>query len=51
MTPDGLHVMVQANISHLFYRHAYRDGGGLQVLEDAGVVTVQYTRWKDAWRD
>ena len=44
-------LMVQANVSHLFYRDAYRDGSGLKALEDAGVVTVQYTRWKDAWRD
>ncbi len=44
-------LMVQANVSHVFYRDAYRDGSGLKALKDAGVVTVQYTRWKDAWRD
>jgi dCMP deaminase len=44
-------LMVQAKVTHVFYRETYRDDGGLGVLERAGVVTVQYTRWKDAWRD
>ncbi len=43
-------LMVQAKVSHLFYRNAYRDPAGLEVLERAGVATVQYTRWQDAWR-
>lgn len=43
-------LMVQAKVSHLFYRGAYRDPAGLDVLERAGVVTVHYTRWRDAWR-
>jgi len=44
-------LMVQAHVSHVFYRAPYRDAAGLDVLEGAGVVTVQYTRWKDRWRD
>jgi dCMP deaminase len=44
-------LMVQAKVSHLFYREAYRDAAGLEVLERAGVVTVHYTRWREAWRD
>jgi dCMP deaminase len=44
-------LMVQAKVSHLYYRHPYRDAAGLEVLERAGVVTVHYTRWRDAWRD
>jgi dCMP deaminase len=43
-------LMVQAKVSHVFFREAYRDPAGLEVLERAGVVTVHYTRWKDAWR-
>jgi len=43
-------LMVQAHVSHLFYRTAYRDASGLEVLDQAGVVTVHYTRWKDHWR-
>ena len=44
-------LMVQAKVSHLFYREAYRDASGLEVLERAGVVTVHYIRWRGAWRD
>ncbi|HSG48055.1 MAG TPA: deaminase, partial [Longimicrobiales bacterium] len=44
-------LMVQAKVTHVFYREVYRDDGGLGVLEQAGVVIVHYTRWKDAWRD
>jgi dCMP deaminase len=43
-------LMVQAKVSHLFYRNAYRDPAGLEVLERAGVPTVQYVRWQEAWR-
>ncbi len=44
-------LMVQAHISHVFFREAYRDPAGVRTLEQAGVVAVHYTRWKDAWRD
>ena len=40
-------LMVQAWVSHVFYREAYRDPAGLQVLEAAGVEIVHYTRWRD----
>jgi dCMP deaminase len=43
-------LMVQARISHVFYRKAYRDASGLAVLEAAGVAGVHYTRWQDEWR-
>ena len=44
-------LMIQAQVSHLFFREAYRVADGLEVLARAGVVTVHYTRWRDAWRD
>lgn len=44
-------LMVQANVSHVFYRKAYRVPTGLDVLEQAGVTVVRYTRWQDRWRD
>ena len=44
-------LMIQAKVTHVFYREAYRDAGGIGVLEQGGVVTVCYTRWKDAWRE
>lgn len=43
-------LMIQARVSHLFYREAYRDPAGLDVLERGGVATVKYDRWKEAWR-
>jgi dCMP deaminase len=43
-------LMIQANVGYLFYREAYRDPAGLEVLSRGGVVTVLYTRWKDSWR-
>ena len=44
-------LMVQANVSHVFYRERYRVSTGLEVLERGGVVTVHYTRWEAAWRE
>ena len=43
-------LMVQANITHLYFREAYRDRSGLEVLEEAGIQAVRYDRWVDAWR-
>ena len=43
-------LMVQANVSHLFYRSAYRDLSGLKVLDKAGVISVHCTRWQREWR-
>jgi dCMP deaminase len=44
-------LMIQAHVSHLFYRTPYRDASGLEVLDRAGIVTVHYVRWKDHWRE
>lgn len=44
-------LIVQAGVSHVFYRHRYRLPTGLEVLERGGVVAVHYTRWQDSWRD
>ena len=43
-------LMVQAEVSHLYYRERYRDAAGLQVLRDAGIRAIQYDKWKDHWR-
>ena len=43
-------LMVQAHVSHVFYRERYRVAAGLDVLERGGVAAVHYTRWKNAWR-
>jgi dCMP deaminase len=43
-------LMVQAQVSHLYYRAAYRDPSGLDVLRRAGIATIHYARWRDRWR-
>jgi dCMP deaminase len=43
-------LMVQANVSHFFYREAYRDPAGLDVLRQAGMTVVHYQKWRDTWR-
>jgi dCMP deaminase len=44
-------LMVQARVSHLYYRVPYRNRDGLEVLERGGIVAVQYDRWRQDWRD
>ncbi|MDC0160347.1 deaminase [Gemmatimonadales bacterium] len=44
-------LIIQANISHVFFRERYRDPAGLDILETAGVVAVHYTRWENTWRE
>jgi len=43
-------LMVQANVSWVYYREAYRDPAGLDVLRAAGVTPIHYTRWEKRWR-
>jgi dCMP deaminase len=43
-------LMVQAQVSHVFFREPYRNPAGLEVLERAGVLVVRYDRWRDHWR-
>jgi dCMP deaminase len=43
-------LMVQANVGFVFFRDAYRDPSGLEVLRGAGVVVVHYTQWQEDWR-
>lgn len=44
-------LMINSGVSHVFYRKKYRDPSGLEVLHAAGIRTVHYTRWREAWRD
>ncbi|CAN5792291.1 hypothetical protein BH23GEM11_BH23GEM11_20050 [soil metagenome] len=43
-------LMVQANVSHVFFRKSYRNSQGIDVLREARVVAVKYDRWREAWR-
>ena len=39
-------LMVQSNVSYVFFREAYRIRDGLDVLERGGVTPVHYEKWK-----
>jgi dCMP deaminase len=43
-------LMIQANVGFVFYREAYRDPAGLDLLRQGGATPVHYTRWQHAWR-
>ena len=43
-------LLIQANVTHVFYREPYRKPDGLEVLEEGGVKTIHYVRWRDTWR-
>ncbi len=43
-------LMIQAHVSHLYYRVPYRNADGLAVLEEGGVAAVHYDRWRHHWR-
>lgn len=43
-------LMIQARVSHVYYRTPYRTTDGLDVLERGGVVVVRYDRWRNDWR-
>ena len=43
-------LLIQSNVTHVFYREPYRKPDGLDTLRKGGVQTVHYVRWKDAWR-
>jgi deoxycytidylate deaminase len=43
-------LMINAGVTHVFFRKAYRDPSGIEVLETGGVVPVLYDRWQGDWR-
>lgn len=43
-------LMIQANVEYVFYRTAYRDPAGLEVLRRGGITAVHYDRWAREWR-
>lgn len=43
-------LIINSGVTHVFYRTAYRDPSGAELLHSAGVVPVHYDRWADAWR-
>ena len=43
-------LMINSGVTHVFYRRAYRDPSGVEVLTEAGVAPVLYDRWEKTWR-
>ena len=43
-------LMINSGVSHVFYRRAYRDPSGVELLATAGVKPVLYDKWEKAWR-
>ncbi len=43
-------LIINSGVTHLFYRKAYRDPTGVEVLQQGGVVPVLYDRWDQEWR-
>lgn len=43
-------MIINANVGRVYYREAYRDPAGLDVLRQGGVEVVHYNRWRDLWR-
>lgn len=43
-------LMINSGVTHVFYRRAYRDPSGVEVLATAGVTPVLYDKWEKSWR-
>jgi len=43
-------LIINSGVTHVFYRKAYRDPSGIEVLEQGHVIPVLYDRWVKEWR-
>jgi dCMP deaminase len=43
-------LMINSGVTHVFYRRAYRDPSGVELLATAGVTPVLYDKWEKSWR-
>ena len=43
-------MIINTNVARVYYREAYRDPAGLNVLRQGGVEVVHYDRWRNLWR-
>jgi dCMP deaminase len=43
-------MIVNSNVRRVYYRTAYRDPAGIDVLGQGGVETCLYERWRGLWR-
>lgn len=44
-------LIINSGVTHVFYRKAYRDPSGVEVLAAGGVVPVLYDRWAGEFRE
>ena len=44
-------MVVNSNVARVYYRQAYRDLAGVEVLRRGGVEAEHYDRWRQQWRD
>jgi len=43
-------LIINSGVTHVFFRKAYRDPSGIEVLQQGGVVPVLYDKWVREWR-
>ncbi|HXV85681.1 MAG TPA: deaminase [Gemmatimonadales bacterium] len=43
-------LMINSGVTHVFYRRAYRDPSGIELLAAAQIAPVLYDRWEREWR-
>jgi dCMP deaminase len=43
-------MIVNSNVRRVYFRTAYRDPAGIEVLRMGGVEACLYDRWRDRWR-
>src|SRR6202158_5259964 len=43
-------MIINTNVGRVYFREAYRDTAGLDVLRQGGVEVIHYDRWRNHWR-
>jgi dCMP deaminase len=43
-------MIINTNVGTVYYREAYREPAGLDILREGGVEVTQYDRWRNLWR-
>jgi dCMP deaminase len=43
-------MIINTNVGRVYYREAYRDLSGVDVLKQGGVEVIHYDRWRNHWR-
>src|SRR3989475_814977 len=43
-------LIINSGVTHAFYRKAYRDPSGIEVLQQGGIVPILYDKWVREWR-